>query len=230
MCGVVLSPGFLAWVFHMLSTQVYLLSDNYVSGTVPSALCKSSHLICTKNSVKVVSILFWMTKAWRNSVSFPTPVKLNIPWVLSLHWRLPWIIKSKGCLFLSDWEETKKNAQTLVGIQAERDESSSFLIDCLLRLTILVFGIENVFRLKEFKYSFHGATFGNHPFHLHSGNACHLHVLFLENWWATGGSCWQVTSCLLLLFLTLSRLWMCNCMIDLFPPKSYLLPNYFHIL
>lgn len=56
--------------------------------------------------------------------------------------------------------ENKKNAKTLFGIQAERNKSSPFLIECLQKITSLAFRIENVFRLKEFKYFFYGPPLG----------------------------------------------------------------------
>lgn len=46
--SVVLSLGFHILVVNMLSMQVHLLSAYYMPGAVPSALPKSSHLICTK--------------------------------------------------------------------------------------------------------------------------------------------------------------------------------------
>lgn len=168
---VVLSPGFLAWVFDMPSTQVHLLSDNYVRGTVSSALPKSSHLMGTKNPVKTILIFF----GWLNLRELVDLFTQQLNLIFHGHYCSNWdtMNHQKEVYFLSDWKETKKNAQTLVGIQAERNESSSFLIDHVQNLTILVFGIENLFRCQEFKCSFHGATFRNHSFHLHStGKAC----------------------------------------------------------
>ena len=61
-----------------------------------------------------------------------------------------------------------------VGIQAERErrESSSFLNDCLQKSNHSRLWIENVFRLKGFQYSLHGAAFAYYPFHLHSTGYC----------------------------------------------------------
>lgn len=103
---VVLSPGFLAWVFDMPSTQVHLLSDNYVRGTVSSALPKSSHLMGTKNPVKTILIFF----GWLNLRELVDLFTQQLNLIFHGHYCSNWdtMNHQKEVYFLSDWKETKK--------------------------------------------------------------------------------------------------------------------------